>query len=191
MDLHEVLGSPQPIDIEVADRVDTGSGFTSPIAPPGAPSDAGSLFSRVRSPKPAPAMARFTAAPRLSTIRSETPGSTRTKNPPVTPPKASHVTPSRASHITPPKTTQPTRGFDNTPKSQRSARPGSSAIPVRPESPPDDVIEGRTQGRGPGSVFSRGPESSYSPQERPNLEWKLDLPQSSDPLTFQSLLVSL
>ncbi|CAE6392115.1 unnamed protein product [Rhizoctonia solani] len=188
MDLHEVLGSPQPIDIEVADRVDTGSGFTSPIAPPGAPSDAGSIFSRVGSRKPAPAMARFTAAPRLSTIRSETPGSTRTKNPPVTPPKASHVTPSRASHITPPKTTQPTRGFDNTPKSQRSARPGSSAIPVRPESPPDDVIEGRTQGRGPGSVFSRGPESSYSPQERPNLEWKLDLPQSSDPLTFQSLL---
>ncbi|KDN47195.1 hypothetical protein RSAG8_03674, partial [Rhizoctonia solani AG-8 WAC10335] len=79
MNLQEVLGSPEPISIEIMGRVDTDSGFTSPIAPAGAPSDTGSLFSRAMSPKPRPAISR------LSTIRAGTPASTRTKTPPVTP----------------------------------------------------------------------------------------------------------
>ncbi|KAH7336008.1 hypothetical protein B0J17DRAFT_61404 [Rhizoctonia solani] len=81
MDLREVLGSPEPMSVEITGPVNSDSGFTSPVAPPGAPSDAGSLFSRVASPKPVPAVMR------LSTIRSETPASTRTKTPPVTPPR--------------------------------------------------------------------------------------------------------
>ncbi|ELU37096.1 hypothetical protein AG1IA_08867 [Rhizoctonia solani AG-1 IA] len=197
MNLHETLGSPEPIGIEIFGRVDSGSELTSPVAPPGAPSDAGSLFSRVASPKPVPAVARLTLAPRLSMIRSETPGSTRTKTPPVTPPKATHVSPPKASDITPPKNshivTPPkgplfARGLDSTPKSQRSARPESFAAPAHPESPPDDTS--RDKPRGPSSIFSRGPESSYSShEEKPKVEWKLELPQSSDPFTFQSFLV--
>ncbi|QRW25045.1 proteophosphoglycan ppg4 [Rhizoctonia solani] len=196
MNLHETLGSPEPIGIEIFGRVDSGSELTSPVAPPGAPSDAGSLFSRVASPKPVPAVARLTLAPRLSMIRSETPGSTRTKTPPVTPPKATHVSPPKASDITPPKNshivTPPkgplfARGLDSTPKSQRSARPESFAAPAHPESPPDDTS--RDKPRGPSSIFSRGPESSYSShEEKPKVEWKLELPQSSDPFTFQSFL---
>ncbi|CAE6501134.1 unnamed protein product [Rhizoctonia solani] len=186
------FGSPEPMGIEFMGRVDTDSGFTSPVAPPGAPSDAGSLFSRVVSPKPVPAVAR------LSTIRSET-ASTRTKTPPVSPPKTTHATPPKASHVTPPKASRVTppktnpfarSGLDNTPKSQRSVRPGSSAAP-RPESPaPEKPLDkGKTRTHGPSSVFSRGPESSHSPEEKPKVEWKLELPHhNSDPLSFQSFM---
>ncbi|KAF8750809.1 hypothetical protein RHS01_09175 [Rhizoctonia solani] len=177
MNLHETLGSPEPIGIEIFGRVDSGSELTSPVAPPGAPSDAGSLFSRVASPKPVPAVARLTLAPRLSMIRSETPGSTPSD---ITPPKNSHI-------VTPPKGPLFARGLDSTPKSQRSARPESFAAPAHPESPPDDTS--RDKPGGPSSIFSRGPESSYSShEEKPKVEWKLELPQSSDPFTFQSFL---
>ncbi|KAG8731909.1 hypothetical protein FRC11_001654, partial [Ceratobasidium sp. 423] len=141
------------------------------------------------------------AVTRLSTIRSETPASTRTKTPPVTPPKASHATPPKTSHFTPSKASQmvtPPRanpfartGLDDTPKSQRSAHPGSSA-PLRPESPaPNKPLDkGKVRAHGPSSVFSRGPESSYSShEEKPKVEWKLELPHhTSDPLTFQSFM---
>ncbi|KAJ1305760.1 hypothetical protein OPQ81_010490 [Rhizoctonia solani] len=177
VNLREMLGSPEPMSIEIVGRVDTDSGFTSPVAPPGAPSDAGSLFSRVVSPKLAPTVAR------LSTIRSDTPASTRTKTPPVTPPKASQVTPPKVSHLT-------RVSLNDTPKSQRSARPESSTAP-RLDSLAATMAQGKGKGHGPSSVFSRGPESSYSShEEKPKVEWKLELPHhtADPPITFQSLL---
>lgn len=161
MNLHTATDLDDEARIGTIERVDTNSsGFTSPIAPDGAPSDAGSLFSRAVSPKPFPTIAR------MSVSRAGTPAATTsTKTPPITPPKA---------------TQRVQQGLDETPKSQRSAAiPGGFG---RPESPV------RGKGRATGSVFSRGPGSSFS-RTGDELKWKLDLPShNDDPLTFQSLL---
>lgn len=163
MYLHETAISLDIRDephIGMISRVDTNSsGFTSPIAPPGAPSDAGSLFSRAVSPKFGPTIARMTMG--RSTTSGPATMSTKTRTPP----------------ITPPKTTRPA-GLDETPRSQRSVRPNS----------PDNKGKGKGRANAPASVFSRGPGSNYSRGPELGWKLELPH-HTDDPLTFHSFLV--
>ncbi|KAF8606216.1 hypothetical protein BDV93DRAFT_542938 [Ceratobasidium sp. AG-I] len=143
--------------IGTIERTDThSSGFTSPIVPEGAPSAAGSLFSRAVSPKPSPVVPRFSLG---------RPGDPRSSTPTRAPGGSS---PAPAT----PKAIRLAQGLQNTPgsvRSLRSAAPGSSF--ERPDSAmaaarvpaPASIFSNRSAAHGaaqvpaPASVFSAGP----------------------------------
>ncbi|KAG8721806.1 hypothetical protein FRC09_007342 [Ceratobasidium sp. 395] len=142
-----------PMTIE---RVDTDSGITSPIVPPGAPSDAGSLFSRVVSPKPPPAKLRLGAV-RMSATSTPSKSTTPAQN-----------TSSRAAH----PQVRPNSSLSAAARVPAPASVGSTQPPA-PEVRPESLFSSGTnlrrsadptqmpmpRGR---SVFSRGPRSVTS-----------------------------
>ncbi|QRV82587.1 hypothetical protein RhiJN_10602 [Ceratobasidium sp. AG-Ba] len=132
------------------ERVDTDSALTSPIAPPGAPSVAGSLFSRVASPKPIPTRAR------LGAVRvSATPSSTPAKSTAAAP--GSSVRARRRPESIPAPASVASTAPEVKPESLFS-----SGANMRRSADPNQMPMSRTR-----SVFSRGPGSVASAGSAP------------------------
>ncbi|KAG9119895.1 hypothetical protein FRC07_004859 [Ceratobasidium sp. 392] len=142
-----------PMTIE---RVDSDSGITSPVVPPGAPSDAGSLFSRVVSPKPTPAKLRLGAV-RMSTTSTPTKSTTAAQG---TPPRAVRSRPRPDSALSAAARVPAPASVGSTKPPAPEVRPESvfsSGANLRRSADPAQMPMPRTR-----SVFSRGPESVTS-----------------------------